>query len=63
VRAIPGAMIGLDMSAVLAMASASGVPGALVIEFMPALETVLIKAHNRDSEDDGREAGISPDQG
>lgn len=56
-------MIGFDMTAVLAIASARGMPGALVCEFMPALEAVLIEAHNRDPEDDGREAGISQDQG
>lgn len=56
-------MIGFDMTAVLTMAGALGVPEALVCEVMPALEAVLIKAHNRDSEDDGREAGISQDQG
>jgi hypothetical protein len=63
VRAIPGAIIGFDMTAVLALARASGVSEALVYEFMPALEAVLIEAHNRDPEDNGREAGISPDQG
>lgn len=63
VRAIPGAVIGFDMTAVLAMASASGLPGALVLEFMPALEAELIKAHNQEPEDDGRETGIGPDQG
>jgi hypothetical protein len=63
VRAVPGALIGFDMPAVLAMASPLGVTEGLVIEFMPALETELIKAHNRDTEDNGREAGISPDQG
>jgi hypothetical protein len=56
-------MIGLDMTAVLAMAGALGLPGALVCEVMPALEAELVKAHNRESDDDGREAGISPDQG
>lgn len=56
-------MIGFDMTAVLAMARASGIQEALVNEFMPALETVLIKAHNRDPEDDGGKTGISQDQG
>lgn len=56
-------MIGFDMTAVLAMASALGLSGALVCEFMPALEAVLIKSHNRDPEDDGGETGISPDKG
>jgi hypothetical protein len=56
-------MIGFDMTAVLALARASGLSEALVCEFMPALEAVLIEAHNRDPDDDGREAGISPDQG
>ena len=63
VRAIPGAVIGFDMTAVLAMANAQGIPGALVCEIMPALEAVLIDIHNRDPEDDGRETGFSPDQG
>lgn len=56
-------MIGFDMTAVLAMASASGISEALVCEIMPALEAVLTEIHNRDPEGDGREAGISPDQG
>jgi hypothetical protein len=60
---MPGAMIGFDMTAVLAMASASDIPEALVYEFMPALETVLVEAHNQDPEDDGGKAGISQDQG
>lgn len=51
------------MTAVLAMASAQGLSGALVCEFMPALEAVLIQAHNQEPEDDGGETGISPDQG
>jgi len=56
-------MIGFDMTAVLALAAAQGIPGALVCEIMPALEAVLIQIHNRNPEDDGRETGISPDQG
>jgi hypothetical protein len=63
VRAIPGAMIGFDMTAVLAMANAAGLSGALVCEVMPSLEAVLIKVHNQDTEEHGREAGIGPDQG
>lgn len=56
-------MIGFDMTAVLAMSNAAGLSAALVCEVMPLLEAELIKAHNREPEDDGREAGISPDQG
>ncbi len=56
-------MIGLDMTAVLAMAGALGISGALVCEVMPALEAELIKAHNREPDSDGRETGIGPDQG
>lgn len=62
-RAIPGAMLGFDMTAVLAMSNAVGLSPALVCEVMPALEAELIRAHNRETEDNGREAGISPDQG
>lgn len=60
---MPGALMGFDMTAVLAMARAPGIPEALIYEFMPALETVLVEAHNRDPEDDGGKAGISQDQG
>lgn len=56
-------MIGFDMTAVLAMANAAGLSGALVCEVMPSLEAVLIKVHNQDTEEHGREAGIGPDQG
>lgn len=62
-RAIPGALIGFDMTAVLAMSSAAGLSAALVYEFMPALEAELIEAHNREPEGNGREAGIGQDQG
>ncbi len=51
------------MTAVLAMARASDIAEALVVEFMPALETVLVEAYNQDPEDNGREAGFRPDQG
>jgi hypothetical protein len=56
-------MIGFDMTAVLAMSNAVGLSPALVCEVMPALEAKLTEAHNLESEDHGRKAGISPDQG
>lgn len=52
-RAIPGAVIGLDMTAVFAIGSALGVPPTVLAEFMPSIEAVAIKEFNKRSEANG----------
>lgn len=63
IRAVPGALLGFDMTAVLAMATALGIPGALVCEFMPGLEAEMVKSAAKDADSDGGKAGIGQDQG
>lgn len=43
---LPGAVIGWDMSAALAMAQALGVPVGVVAELLPAIEAVMVAAIN-----------------
>lgn len=70
VRAIPGAVLGFDMTAVLAMARASGISEALVCEFLPAIEAVFTACANRKADDgpffgeddSGGKAGFGSDQ-
>lgn len=45
-RAIPGAVIGYDMTAVLNMAQALGVPALAVAELFPPIEAAAISAMN-----------------
>ncbi|PRX29003.1 hypothetical protein SAMN05216257_10484 [Meinhardsimonia xiamenensis] len=53
-RAVPGAVLGYDMTAVLALAAALGVPPAAVAELVPPIEAVLVRALNaRIGERDG----------
>lgn len=63
IRAIPGALIGFDMTAVLAMARALDVPEALVCEMLPAIEAVMVKTTKKDTEPDGAEAGLGQAEG
>lgn len=44
-------VIGLDMNAAFAMASAMGINPWLVAEFLPDMEAVAVSAMNRKSED------------
>jgi hypothetical protein len=46
-RATSGVVIGYDMAAVLAMAVALGVPGAAVVELVPAVEAVMVRSSNK----------------
>lgn len=45
-RAVPGAVIGFDMTAALAMARASGVDEALVVDLMPVIEAAMVRQMN-----------------
>jgi hypothetical protein len=51
VRAIPGAVIGFDMTAALALARAAGVPAMAVAELLPSVEAAMVRRMN------DREAG------
>lgn len=46
VRAIPGAVLGWDMTAGLALGAALGVPAAAVAELLPEIETVAVRKIN-----------------
>lgn len=50
VRAMPGAVIGFDMTAALAMAAASGVDAAAVVEFLPVIEAAMVRRMNERTE-------------
>ena len=57
-RAVPGAVIGWDMGAALAMAEALGVPPVAVAELLPAIEAVMVGKINEQMEaTHGREEG------
>jgi hypothetical protein len=45
-RAIPGAVLGLDMGAALAMAQALGVDALVAAELLPAIEAVMVRKLN-----------------
>ena len=45
-RAIPGAVLGWDMGAALAMAAALGVPVFAVAELLPEIETIAVRKIN-----------------
>jgi len=45
-RVIPGAVVGLDMGAALAMARALGVDEGLVAELLPGIEAVMVRRMN-----------------
>lgn len=45
-RALPGAVLGWDMTAGLALAAALGVPAAAVAELLPEIETVAVRKLN-----------------
>ena len=50
VRAIPNAVIGFDMAAALAMARATGVDEALVVDFLPVIEAAMVRKMNERTE-------------
>jgi len=45
-RAVPGAVLGWDLGAAMAMATALGVSPLVATEFLPALEAVAVNALN-----------------
>ena len=55
IRAVPGVVLGWDMSAALAMADALGVNARAAAEFLPVIEAVMAR-HLNDQMDGGREA-------
>ena len=46
IRAVPGVVLGWDMTAALAMAAALGVGPRAAAEFLPVLETVMAETLN-----------------
>ena len=57
-RAVPGAVIGWDMGAALAMADALGMPRIAAAELLPAIEAVMVNKINEQMEAmHGRETG------
>ena len=54
-RAIPGAVLGWDMNAALAMAQALGVPARAAAELLPVIEAVMVRKLNQQIASDGGE--------
>ena len=50
VRAVPGAVIGFDMTAALAMARASGVDEAAAADMLPVIEAAMVRRMNEKAE-------------
>ena len=46
IRAVPGVVLGWDMSAVLAMAEALGINPRAAVEFLPVIEAVMVRKLN-----------------
>lgn len=46
IRAIPGAVLGWDMTAALALAAALGIPARAVAELLPVVEAEMIRKMN-----------------
>ncbi|MBU3029713.1 hypothetical protein KNW02_06195 [Paracoccus sp. XHP0099] len=60
-RAIPGAVLGWDMGAALAMGRALGIPALAVVELLPVIEAEMIRKTNEKIEEgrgDGREESL-----
>ena len=55
IRAIPTAVLGWDMTAALAMASAMGISPRAVVELLPVIEAVMVRKLNEERE--GRRDG------
>lgn len=55
-RAIPGAVLGWDMTAALAMGRALGIEPLVVAELLPVIEAVMIRKTNEKIEE-GRQDG------
>lgn len=54
IRAVPGVVLGWDMSAALTMAEALGVDRRAAAEFLPVIESVMVRKLNEqmDGQDD-----------
>ena len=50
VRVIPGAVLGWDMGAALAMANALGIDTLIVAELLPEIEAVMVRKLNEQME-------------
>ena len=46
IRAVPGVVLGWDMSAALAMADALGIDPRAAVEFLPVIEAVMVRKLN-----------------
>ncbi|MCF1710383.1 hypothetical protein L0V05_16355 [Tabrizicola sp. J26] len=55
IRAVPGAVLGWDMTAALAMAAAMGISPRAVVELLPVIEAVMVRKLNEERE--GRRDG------
>ena len=55
IRAIPGAVLGWDMTAALAIAAAMGISPRAVVELLPVIEAVMVRKLNEERE--GRRDG------
>ena len=55
IRAIPGAVLGWDMTAALAMGSAMCISPRAVVELLPVIEAVMVRKLNEERE--GRRDG------
>jgi hypothetical protein len=45
-RIVPGAVIGWDLGAAIALGAALGVPAPAIAELLPAIEAVLVRCVN-----------------
>lgn len=46
IRALPGGLIGWDMTAALALGQALGIPALVLAELLPPLEAVMVRKVN-----------------
>ena len=58
IRAVPGVVLGWDMSAALAMAAALGVDLRAAAELLPVIEAVMVRRLN--AQMDGGEGALNP---
>ena len=58
-RVLPGAVIGWDMSAALALGDALGVPQLAMAELLPLVEAVMVRKLNEELSTNGG-PGFSP---
>jgi len=57
-RVVPGAVIGWDMGAALALAQALGLPPLIVAELLPEIEAVMVRKLNEQMAESGA-TGVS----